>query len=280
MRVWSPSWSCIRILTVNPASVGTLLTGQGSGFSSDYAHASSQLAGYNSGTGFSSGYAAGLSSGYAAGFSSAAGASPRMVGRQAAATPAALTCDVSRSVVVSGYSDATLRIWHVDELLVSAADFASGGVPLGGAINGSLGRLTINPGVLNPNGWSAPERLRGLLASPDSATAAAAAAATANGTDFLSTFASPPLSPTASGLLFSPQSFSVSEAGGLCLRPCARWAAGGGLCAHCGSSDQRLVRSLRDFVAIKTVSADKVGEGMGSECITVLGLCCPGVHWV
>jgi hypothetical protein len=75
-------------------------------------------------------------------------------------------------------------------------------------------------------------------------------------------------------------SSAAAAADGAAARPgvtnggvAAAAAAASHLCAACGSQDLQLVRSLREFVAIKTVSADQVSLEEAGGCSTSLSWC-------
>ncbi|KAF8073182.1 Cndp1 [Scenedesmus sp. PABB004] len=221
-------------------------------------------------------------------------------GRHAAPATAALVVAISSAHVVGGYSDSSIRLWHMDDVYL--ADLTE--------------QLVSGQICADVLAWSDQLRLPAASFSPFQALSFSASASQLTGGDGAcgalgaavrggsgALLASPPMSPTclasqlagqllaAQGLL--PSGHLLSEGSGHLLGVevlqaerqrkrgawCARLrdagccggsgggappqgaaVAGGGalLCPACGSQDQQLVRALREFVAIRTVSANKV----------------------
>jgi hypothetical protein len=282
VRIWSASWTCLRILTVSLSRM------------SASASWSSGLAGLAS-----------LHSKFRAGGTSSLGPVSHtglLPGVTAAdhAVPA-LSVVMSRSMVAAGYGDSSIRMWHVDELYQVAADFmgvGSASTGLGGGLSsqaldellaahvassGLSGGLSppMSPttaaaaALLLERASSGVPRLDGTGTGKPCARLAAAAAAvcTAAGEQACAAAgngrggSADSSSIAATGAASSQQQQPADEraAAGL-VRPASPFcatllsAAAAG-CMACGSQDQQLVRSLREFVAIRSVSADMVSAG-------------------
>ena len=176
--------------------------------------------------------------------------------------PAALCVAIGRGLVAAGAADGGVRLWHLDELCGAATE----------ALDASGRSPTVAGAGLEPAlSAAAGGDLRSFASVP--------------GGGFLG--ASPPPSPRGGGGGGAPPALLLGGGGAaaaaappaapqqLAGRACARLRAGCGgdaaapaaaapaaaaaaACGACGSMDQQLVRSLRELVAIRTVSSSQV----------------------
>lgn len=316
IRVWSASWVCTRILLVSTqVPPQPMFQQRATGMNGALASSSnsSKTAG-SSGVNPKGGLSAALAARPPAsdgGFGSMHHSrahigtfSKHHIDADHLAT-AALTVAMSRNLIVSGYSDASIRLWHTDDVFMAAMDYTqqiSNG-PLGEDPSiwqlSSLGLHEL--GATAPGYNSSSHNSLALLCSPPMSpksglpllsipgggsfteltprggAVTCARSKTPNPISPAGVMAQhnlPPGTPTA-----GPASVNAAVDGmlnGRMLSPSVGLGLCGPACLACGSQDQQLVRSLREFVAIRTVSADRV-RGCGRMHVlygSALTMCC------